>query len=394
MPENTLRIGILGANSEPIQTIYLPILKSLKDHYQLILLHDPSSSPSSPTTTTKTTQSTTDLLTNPSINLLLNFLPLSSRESYTIAALEAGKNVLVQPPLSPSIQGAKRILDAEKTRAKDGARVFVSCVRRHATCFETFQREVASLDRIYYARCRNIAGPGMLGLKDFPPVKSATNGGHILNGNGGGRSCRSDGVEDTTPNDLLHEVFDERDLTQARLSLYNFLYSLGCHDLALLRETMGIPDAISSISINDPFYSAIFHYNDSRANGNEDTHRPFTLVYETGADAIPRCDAHLAVYGQSKTVTIQYDLPYAPNQPVRVIVEERDGENGQVMRRESECSWEETYRAELTALHACLVDGESVKMTTASDGLTDLKLFRRMFEQYGRQCGTIRTPLG
>jgi hypothetical protein len=100
----------------------------------------------------------------------------------------------------------------------------------------------------------------------------------------------------------------------------------------------------------------------------------------------------LAVYSQTKTVTIHYDLPYARGQPVRVVVEQAD-ERGGLMQTETVSTWEETYQEELKALYAYLVEGKTAR-TTARDSLDDIKLFQTIFEQYDRQCGTIRTPLG
>jgi hypothetical protein len=98
------------------------------------------------------------------------------------------------------------------------------------------------------------------------------------------------------------------------------------------------------------------------------------------------------VYGQTKTVTIHYDLPYARAQPVRVVVETAD-ERGGLMQTETVSTWEEAYQEELRALSKYLVEGEKAK-TTARDSLQDIRLFQTIFEQYDRQCGTIRTPLG
>jgi hypothetical protein len=158
-----------------------------------------------------------------------------------------------------------------------------------------------------------------------------------------------------------------------------------------MRDTLGYPDAISNVSVNEPFYSALFHYNGS-VGGARHCRHPFTLMYETGTDCVPRCDAQLAVYGHNKTVTIHYDLPYARAQPVRVVVERAD-ERGGLMQTETVSTWEEAYQEELKALYAYLVEGKQAK-TTARDSLQDIKLFQTIFDQYNKQCGTIRTPLG
>jgi predicted dehydrogenase len=236
--------------------------------------------------------------------------------------------------------------------------------------------------------------------------------------------------------DLLEDVFGD-DLTPDRIAFCRYLGMLGCHDLSLMRESLGFPDAVSNVAITDPFYSAIFHYTNS-----SDGH-PFTLVYEAGIDAVPRCDAHLTVYGARKTVSVEYDFP-RPGEKistgtfVRVVVEEvvsglmtgedagnghenghrSPGEKGSITRKENHqqtnngnwndnglirprikrteavSSCEEAYEREFLALHSYLLGGGSAAKTTAEDAVLDLRLLLMIFEHYNRQCGTIRTPLG
>ncbi|KAL6238202.1 hypothetical protein BDW75DRAFT_202318 [Aspergillus navahoensis] len=391
-----LNVGILAAGPHPVQTIYLPALNALSNLYTI-------SGICTSTSTAKSDQeqaiTPNTILTNPSISLILNFMPNEYHEHYTIASLQAGKHVMVETPVSLSIPSAKRILNAEK-EAPNGARVFVACARRYAPCFESvFKKEVAGLERIHYARLRMIAGPHVahtaMSLRVVSKEEPELGNGHKEDGLG---EKEGDGQEEENEGriarlrDLMDEVFgkDEQPSCE-RLALSRFLASLGCHDLGLMRDTLGYPDAISNVSVNEPFYSALFHYNGSIGGALHSRH-PFTLMYETGTDCVPRCDAQLAVYGQNKTVTVHYDLPYARAQPVRVVVERAD-ERGGLMQTETVSTWEEAYQEELKALHAYLVEGKQAK-TTARDSLQDIKLFQTIFDQYNKQCGTIRTPLG
>ncbi|KAL2870838.1 Gfo/Idh/MocA family protein [Aspergillus lucknowensis] len=400
--QNPLRIGILTAGAHPVQTIYLPALHALPTLYSITAIYfsrpqEPAVPvPANSISTANTTQDPDTILSDPDIDLILNFMPNEYHELYTIAALQAGKHVMVETPVSLSIPSARRIIEAEKD-APNGARVFVASARRYAPCFEdVFKREVRSLERIHYARCRTIAGPHIAHT-----VTSSRVGAGNAESDGVGPG--SNGVvlpmkekeagEDRTKRlrGLMEEVFGkDEQLSQERMALSRFLASLGCHDLGLMRDTLGYPDAISNISVNEPFYSALFHYNGAAVDGAHPY--PFTLTYEAGTDCVPRCDAQLAVYGHTKTVTIYYDLPYARGQPVRVVVEAAD-ERGGLMQTETVSTWEEAYQEELRALHAHLVEGKTAK-TTARDSLEDIKLFQAIFEQYDRQCGTIRTPLG
>ncbi|KAL4909104.1 hypothetical protein BDW74DRAFT_77621 [Aspergillus multicolor] len=390
-----LTVGILAAGPHPVQTIYLPALQALSNLYTISAIYTSTSTSGGPQEPTPTPDT---ILTNPGISLILNFMPNEYHELYTIAALQAGKHVMVETPVSLSIQSAKRILAAERD-AQNGARVFVACARRYAPCFESvFKEEVAALERIHYARLRMIAGPHVahtatsirvVSGKD-EPAPTPEHGANETDRSQDDDSCSED--QTSRLRDLMEEVFGKHEQpTHERIALSRFLASLGCHDLGIMRDTLGYPDAISNISVNEPFYSALFHYNGSTGDASKRRH-PFTLMYETGTDCVPRCDAQFAVYGQNKTVTIHYDLPYARGQPVRVIIERAD-ERGGLMQTETVSTWEEAYQEELKALYAYLVDERKAK-TTARDSLQDIKLFQTIFEQYDRQCGTIRTPLG
>ncbi|KAJ5833020.1 hypothetical protein N7474_001331 [Penicillium riverlandense] len=434
MSTRLLRLGILGA-SDAVPTTYLPVLHTLQKQYHLTIIYDPNSHHAEACKAKfNIAQTTTDIqevLHHPDVDLILNLLPTEYHEKYTVAALEAGKHVMVEVPLCMSIHGLRRIRDAIKkgqavrTHGEgdgDGGnvgkpKIFMGCVRRYAPVVEdVFKKELASLGRVYYARCRNIAGPMNI-------VASVLNGTSDTNGNNGTDETSTHSTAEF--HSTLSEMFGlPEDLTPDRVAFCRWLGTLGCHDLSLMRETLGFPNAVSSVSITDPFYSAIFHYTDTRHDGH-----PFTLLYEAGVDTVPRCDAHLTVYGERRSVSLQYDFPcpgesIGQGRAVRVVVEESvdgDGDeavngngngcanvtgagvsNGststgaarpRVKRTETVSSCEEAYASEFTALHAYLVDDVPAK-TSADDALLDLRMLYMIFDHYDRQCGTIRTPLG
>jgi hypothetical protein len=349
-------------------------------------------------------------------------------EQHIVTALESGKDVMVEVPLAMSIPSLRRIREATKkgqdaqssrnvnnntkTNNPDGPKVFVGCARRYAPCFtEVFKKELSNLGRIHYARCRNIAGPMNI------PTPASTSSG--IDGVSTATTVEQLNIPEQFTN-LLEDVFGE-DLTPDRIAFCRYLSMLGCHDLSLMRESLGFPDAVSNVAITGPFYSAIFHY------ANSPDGHPFTLVYEAGVDAVPRCDAHLTVYGANKTISVEYDFP-RPGEKistgtfVRVVVEEAEAlqgvevsngkgngslngkENSQqtedgllrqrIKRTETVSSCEEAYEREFMALHSYLLGGVSAAKTTTEDAVMDLRLLLMIFEHYNRQCGTIRTPLG
>ncbi|KAI3207932.1 hypothetical protein CBS147311_2253 [Penicillium roqueforti] len=409
-----LRLGILGATNA-VQATYLPVLCSLKTHYTLTAIYDPNfeiaNQCQSRFDITYSTTVVEDVLRHKEVDVILNLLPMEYHEQYTVTALEAGKHVMVEVPLSMSISSLRRIREAIKkgkasrsldgTNETDGPKVFIGCARRYAPCFtDVFKKELASLGRVYYARCRHIAGP-MNNIvapasKDITPAMKRNNNPEQFHA-------------------LLEDVFGlKEDLTPDRVAFCRYLGMQGCHDLSLMRESLGFPDAVANVAITDPFYSAIFHYTNSAENEG----RPFTLLYEAGVDAVPRCDAHLTLYGVHKTLSVEYDFPrpgekISTGTYVRVVVEEADGTvdtdnvNGNqineaenavprpcVKRTETVSTCDEAYEREFMALHSYLAGDGSAAKTTADDAVMDLRLLLMIFDHYNRQCGTIRTPLG
>lgn len=427
MSTPVLRVGILGA-TDAVEHTYLPALHSLSSHFELTTIYasneDIAQCYRKKFQVTHHASTANDVLHHSDVDVVLNLLPFEYHEPYTVAALEVGKHVMVEAPVTLSIQGLRRIRAATQqgtTARADGSapKLFVGCARRYAPCFtDVFKKELASLDRILYARCRNIAGPLHL-----PASNNTTGCSNGVNGAPNGATTVSNPKHFDA---LLADVFGSaEDLTADRVAFCRFLGNMGVHDLSLMRESLGLPDAVANVAITDPFYSAIFHYSDPAADAH-----PFTLLYEAGVDAVPRCDAHLTVYGANKTVSVQYDFPcpekgVCQEQVMRVVIEEAESEsesnshgngnavgngtglgngtgvgNGsgvvrpRIKRTEAVSSSAEAHERQFLALHDYLTGAAEDVKTGAKDALMDLRLLNLIFGHYDRQCGTIRTPLG
>ena len=369
MGTKILNIGVIGAG-EVAQAIHLPTLFLLNHLYHVTSICDISlktvTACCARYPNVKPTSSPSDIFKNPDIHVVFILTSDEYHENYILAALSAGKSVFIEKPLTLSLPSAYRILDAERA-APENARVFVGYMRRYAPSFvNAFKREVAGIDRILHARCRGIVGPNAyfvnqsgtspMKFTDFPAERV---------------------IEKRMLLDrLLREAFEGLEVTPERRDFCRFLGSLGSHDLSLMRETLGFPESVAGISVNEPFYSAILNYRGTQGE-------TFAVTYESGIDAVPRFDSHLVVFGKNKTVTIQYDTPYVKGLPIKVRVEE-ENEHGEVVMREILSSYEDAYTAELKELHACLTEGKDIK-TSAKDAMQDLRLFKMMFEQYERQ---------
>lgn len=228
------------------------------------------------------------VLKNPEVELVFVLTSDDSHESVVVSSLEAGKFVLVEKPLTLSIPSAERIIAAEKA-VSSSPRIFVGYMRRYAPSFvNAFKREVASIPRVLYARVRDFSGPnakfvgesGAFAVKnsDFPPEAGTE--------------------RDSRLETLLREAFPGKEVTDEKKQMCRFLGSLGSHDLSLMREVLGFPESVVGVTANEPFYSALFGFR------NQDG-TPFSVTYESGIDEVPVFDAHMAVYGAKKRVTIK-----------------------------------------------------------------------------------------
>ncbi|KAF2031690.1 NAD(P)-binding protein [Setomelanomma holmii] len=367
MSSSRLRIGIIGAG-EVAQVCHLPVLALLKHLYSISIICDISEKNAKhcaskfhiPTATTKPT----DVFNSNEVDVVFILTSDEFHESYTIAALFAGKHVFVEKPLSLSSPSVQRIIDAEK--AANGPRVFVGYMRRHAASFtQTFKREVESIPRILYARSRDFSGPnkhfvdqsGTFQVKntDFP--------------------ADAEKAKDEMLDTLYKEAFPGQRITETHVKYCRFLGGLGSHDISLMREVLGFPESVSGVSVNPPFYSAILNHR-NKAGKQE----PFAVTYESGIDAVPDFDAHLAVYGEKKRVLIKYDSPYVKGLPIKVVVQEVN-DYGEIGKREIIGSYEDAYTSEFLELFECFANGKEIK-TSATDALNDVKIYDMMYSAW------------
>jgi predicted dehydrogenase len=372
-----LRVGIIGAG-EVAQVIHLPTLTLLSHLYQVVSICDISlpvaqhcaSKFHIPTATSDPQQ----IINDAAVDVVFILTSDEFHAEYTMAALAAGKNVMVEKPLTLSLPAAQRIIDAEK---QSTGKVFVGYMRRYAPSFTgAFMREVASIPKILYVRVKDMSGPNAFFVNQSGTFQVRPDPKDIAASAGQER--------DRLLAELYREAFPgapDGVVTNEMKKYCRFLGSLGSHDLSLMREALGgVVSSVEGVSVNDPFYSAIFTFpstTGAAAGGGE----KFSVTYESGIDTIPDFDAHLAIYGSNKRVSIQYDSPYVKGLPIKVRVEEVN-EYGEKQVKEILSSYEDAYTAELTEMFECFVNGREIK-TSAEDAMNDLRLYDAMYRKAG-----------
>jgi predicted dehydrogenase len=371
MAQKVLQVGVIGGG-DVAQIVHLPTFMFLSSYYKVTKICDVSRKTADHCATKfsipHATTNPADIFDDANIDVVVVLTSDEYHAPYTIEALQKGKMVLVEKPITLSLQAAQEIIDAERS-APNGARVFVGYMRRYAPSLQAFKREVASIDSIKYARVRDIIGPNS----------------YFISQSGTEPKKYYDDINPAASQDReirLEKLLEQAwgvpfvDLSAEQMDYCCLLANLGSHGLSVMREVLGgLPEEVLASTDNSRWYTTMFEFKNQKP-----PHDRFTCLYETGIDSVPRFDSHVAVFGERKSVKICYDTPFVKGLGITVKVEELN-EHGEKCHRSIQTSYEDAYTAELKELYWCVVDGKPIK-TSALDALDDLKLFKMMMYKY------------
>ena len=159
-----INVGVIGLG-EVAQIVHLPILEALADRFAVAALCDVSPSLLSlmgeryGVPSDRRYADVRDLARQPDLDAVFVLTSDEYHADGVIAALAAGKHVLVEKPMCLSPAEAEAIIAA---RDAAGRQVMVGYMRRFAPAFLLAVDEVKGLDQITYVRVRDIIGPNRL----------------------------------------------------------------------------------------------------------------------------------------------------------------------------------------------------------------------------------------
>lgn len=352
-----IRAGIIGLG-EVGQIIHLPILESLSDLYEVTAVCDVSPSLLAAMGERYRIPDDArhldyrDLVARPDIDVVFVINSTEYHAECAIAAIAAGKHVLIEKPVCLTLGEANAIIQA---RDAAGVQVMIGYMRRYAPAFLEAVEQVRTLDTIRYVRVRDIIGHNRLLIEQSSVVI----------------------YPDDIPDDLRRDRQDRNrrmtreaigDVPPALVRAYGLLAGLCSHDLSAMRELLGGPPkrVLSAAQWHDGnLLTVLMDYGD------------FAAYLETGVDGQRRFDAHIEVYGPSSSIRVQYDTPYIRHLPTTLTIsrEEDDSHSETVIRP----TYKDPYTHELEALHDVIADEAPVK-TSVEDSIDDLVLFRDIIE--------------
>ena len=357
-----LGIGIIGCGSVT-QTIHLPTLKQLNERFEVRALCDLSLNVLAAVgddwgIETRVTDYRA-LLALDAVDAVLIANPDVYHAEVAIAALRAGKHVLVEKPMCLNLAENDAIIAAER---EAGLTLQVGTMRRYAPAFIEACRIVREMKAIRLAKVHDLIGRNDLVIAPTSRVVAADDLPASL-----GQSMReraTDGIRAAIG-----------DAPESLRSAYRMMLGLSTHDLSAMREMLGMPrrTLYATQHFGGRYLTAAFDYGD------------FVCQFSTGVDNIPRFDTYLQVYGDEKAVRVDYDTPFVRNLPITLTVTETtDGVNNR--RTVTHPGWGDAFSEEWRAFHHSVATGEPAK-ASAEDFRKDLVLFRDMIQLMAQARG-------
>jgi predicted dehydrogenase len=224
-----LQVGIVGCG-EVTQLMHLPSLLQLNDKFQVTALCDVSpkvlEGVGSIWNVAKRFRDYHELVEQADVGVVLIANPNPYHAEVALAAIAAGKHVLIEKPMCISLKEADAIIAAASQQPQ--VTVQVGYMRRYAPAFVEACRLVPGVGAIRLARVHDVLGWNSLFIKDTS------------------RSVRGDDM----PADVIAQgqrMQDERiaeaigEVPPELCSAYSLMLGLSSHDLSAMRELLGMP---------------------------------------------------------------------------------------------------------------------------------------------------------
>jgi predicted dehydrogenase len=349
-----INVGIVGCG-EVTQIIHLPALRELRELFRVTALCDISGEVLAavgadyPEAARYTDAGS--LVRDGQVDAVLVANPNVYHAEVALAAIEAGKHVLVEKPMCVTLAECDALAQAE---AKAGVTVQVGYMRRYAPAFlEAVERLAPRRSEINLARVHDVIGSNALIIDSTSKVHRASDIGDDVIEKGkallAAKSLEAVG-EGTSP----------------RAVAYALLLGLGSHDISAMRELIGMPEGVlyAAQRSGGRMVSAAFDYGH------------FVCQFETGVNRIPHFDAYLEVATPTEIVRVDYETPYIRHLPARLTVTSAAAPAG-VSETRSFPTRNDSFVAEWRAFHENITGGKRPK-TSIEDSRQDLMLFKEM----------------
>lgn len=352
---NLLRVGIVGCG-EVAQIIHLPTLRELRDRFQVTALCDVSRNVlegvGGEWGVAARFTDYRDLVRSRNVDVVLIANPHVLHAEVALAAMEAGKHVMLEKPMCVTLAEADALIAVE---AKTGVTVQVGLMRRYAPAFTEAVTLVRQMSDIRLGRVHDVIGRNALIISQIANVIRPTD----LPEADAARLRRLQSAK-------IAEAIGPA--SPAMESTYALMLGLSTHDLSAMRELRGMPKQVLFATARGPEgrdVAAAFDYG------------AFVCQFSTGGDQVPRFDAHIEVYSPSQVVRVDFNTPYVRNLPATLTVLDANG--NRMARSTASFGWRDPFLIEWSAFHEHVTQRTTPK-TSLVDAREDLVLSREMIK--------------
>ncbi|MGI8855660.1 MAG: Gfo/Idh/MocA family protein [Thermomicrobiales bacterium] len=351
-----LRVGIIGCGTVA-QIMWLPNLRELDEQFTVTAMCDLSPGLTQAVGDTfgvpHRFQDYRELVARDDVDMVIVLTP-GSHAAAAIAAMEAGKQVIVEKPMCFTLREAdEMIATAERT----GVRLMVSYMKRYDPGYRYGRDAVRAMDDPRYVQI-NVLHPDpdlyyahhrLKRFRDVPPETLAT-----LQADDDRLTVEA--IGDVSP--LMRQIY--RDIILGSM----------CHDTNALRGILGDPDRA--------LFTTIWP--------DETVHPTVTtvLAYDNGPRVVLTWSylaelrdyfEELAFIGGAGRVRIQFPSPWLKHFPTPVEVQGMEG--GAEWRKRVNVSYAEAFIEEALHFHHCVTTGEQ-PLTDGRDGRADIALLQQI----------------
>lgn len=347
-----LGVGIIGCGMAA-QALHLPALASLPHRFRVAHVVDAAPTVSASIAgrlAARHSPRPADLLADPDVDVVLVAAPDAFHARYTIDACRAGKRaVLVEKPLALTV-GEARAVVAESTAT--GVPVQVGTMHRYDPAFRRAEELMAGLEPPDLVVVETFAGPN----EEF-----AADAVELVRGPVDPALSDAEGPLAMLAAGIHHAGLDAPSdhLIAALMGL-----TLSTHDLALLRTTLGEPQAVEHLTLLHGFgFEAVLDYGHTKA---------VLVAYER---TVKRVDWRARWFWPDREVEVRFPQSWGASEAASVTVHTTDGT---ALHSETFGGRHETgFRAEWLHLHAVATAG-AVPLTPAADAAADVALVGRI----------------
>ncbi len=356
-----LKVGIIGLG-EVSQLMHLPILNDLFEKYEVKAIADVS--PSLVDFVKKkykiedTFLSPSELIEKSDTDVIFILAPDQYHPQYIIQALEKGKHVFVEKPVSLNEEELDKVVEVKNKYPNQV--LMVGYMRRYAQQFTEAKKLMENTNyKTEYVRFRDIIleAPFYIGqtTKVFYPDGDISK--EVLEE---GSSLRKAQLEKA-----LGDV--NGDIT--KYTTYQMLTGLGCHSISAIRELVGKPKKVLSVNRSENGEQLVIVFDFGSFIGT------YELVNNQN---IVQFDAAIEVFQNTRKIYLKYETPYLRFQSGTLNVIESTEQDTKTTSYGP--NYSDAFKIELLELYNCIKENREPK-TTIEDYREDLLIFKEIMDK-------------